>query len=95
MKNQIQYVTEEEASNKLPEEFEPYVKKWFNEQFDELTPPQRHSFNLIHNRENSLICSPTGTGKTQSAFLSILNELFLKGDEGKLEEKYTAYTYLH
>ncbi len=84
---QIRYMKDEEASEELPKEFEPYVKKWFNEQFDELTPPQRYSFDLIHNEKNSLICSPTGSGKTQSAFLSILNELFLKGDEDQLEDK--------
>ncbi|MFW5902840.1 MAG: ATP-dependent helicase, partial [archaeon] len=86
-KNPIKHVKKEDALDKLPKEFEPYVKEWFNEKFDELTPPQRYSFKLIHEGKNSLICSPTGTGKTQSAFLSILNELFLKGDEGRLEDK--------
>ncbi len=64
-----------------------YVRKWFTENFNELTPPQRYAFKLIAERKNVLIASPTGTGKTMSGFLSILSALFDKALEGKLEEK--------
>ncbi len=40
--------------------------------------------------ENVLISSPTGSGKTLSAFLSAINELILLGKEGKLEDKIYA-----
>ncbi len=83
----IEFVEESRARKNLPEDFEPYVKKWFNDRFRSLTPPQKYSFELIHQGNNSLVCSPTGSGKTLSAFLSILNELFLKGDNGELEDK--------
>ncbi|MDY6762104.1 MAG: DEAD/DEAH box helicase, partial [Candidatus Nanohaloarchaea archaeon] len=83
----ISFVDEAHADDALPDDFEPYVKDWFNDRFEELTPPQRHSFQLIHEHENSLISAPTGSGKTLSAFLSIMNELFLKGDEGELEDQ--------
>ncbi|MBS3816922.1 MAG: ATP-dependent helicase [Candidatus Thermoplasmatota archaeon] len=83
----VKKVEDSEAIEDLPEDFEPYVKRWFDERFEKLTPPQKYSFELIHENENSLICSPTGSGKTLSAFLSILNELFLKGDEGELENR--------
>ncbi len=83
----IRHVERSGTSGTLPDDFEPYVKRWFNEEFDGLTPPQKHSFELIHERKNSLICSPTGSGKTLSAFLSILNELFLQGDRGELENR--------
>ncbi|MFW5952848.1 MAG: ATP-dependent helicase [Candidatus Natronoplasma sp.] len=83
----IKHVEGSGTSETLPDDFEPYVKRWFNEEFDGLTPPQKHSFELIHERKNSLICSPTGSGKTLSAFLSILNELFLQGDRGELENR--------
>lgn len=86
----IQFVSEEEASTALPEDFEPYVKDWFNEQFDELTPPQQYSFDLIHENQNALISAPTGSGKTLSAFLSILNELFMMGDKDELDDKVYA-----
>ncbi|MDY6789579.1 MAG: ATP-dependent helicase, partial [Candidatus Nanohaloarchaea archaeon] len=88
----ISFVDREEALEDLPEDFEPYVKEWFNEQFDQLTPPQKYSFDLIHRDENSLICAPTGSGKTLSSFLSALNELFLMGDKGELDDKvYVLY----
>jgi len=83
---------EGEGNESLPENFQPYVKEWFNEEFPSLSPPQKHSFELIHNRENSLISAPTGSGKTLSAFLSTLNELYRKGENGELEEQiYVVY----
>lgn len=87
----IEFV-EGEGNESLPEDFQPYVKEWFNEQFPDLSPPQKYSFELIHNCENSLISAPTGSGKTLSAFLSTLNELYRKGEEGELEDKiYVVY----
>ncbi len=83
----IRTVDKSEASKSLPNNFEPYVKEWFHEKFNDLSPPQKYSFELIHKENNSLVCSPTGSGKTLSAFLSILNELFLKGDKGELKNK--------
>jgi ATP-dependent Lhr-like helicase len=83
---------EGEGNDELPENFRPYVKKWFNESFEGLSPPQRHSFELIENDENSLICAPTGSGKTLSAFLSVLNDLFERGENGELEDRiYAVY----
>ncbi len=89
---EIAFHSEEQASDELPEDFQPYVKDWFNSKFESLSPPQRHSFQLIHNEENSLICAPTGSGKTLSAFLSGLNELFRLGEEDELEDQiYMVY----
>jgi ATP-dependent Lhr-like helicase len=88
----IDFCQEEQASDELPEEFEPYVKEWFRDQFPGLSKPQRYSFDLIHQGENSLICAPTGSGKTLSAFLSALNELFAMGESGELnDEVYVVY----
>ncbi|MFB6291931.1 MAG: ATP-dependent helicase [Candidatus Nanohaloarchaea archaeon] len=88
----INFVDEDDASESLPEDFEPYVKDWFNDRFDGLSDPQKHAFDLIHQEENSLICAPTGSGKTLSAFLSGLNELFRMGEEGDLEDEvYVLY----
>jgi len=90
--NEIKFADEEQASETLPDDFEPYVKEWFNDQFEGLSPPQKYSFDLIHNEENSLICAPTGSGKTLSAFLAVLNDLFQMGDEGELEDEiYAVY----
>lgn len=90
--SEIKFVDEKEASETLPDDFEPYVKEWFNEQFEGLSPPQKYSFDLIHEDENSLICAPTGSGKTLSAFLAVLNDLFQMGDKGELDDEiYAVY----
>lgn len=89
---EIKFHPESEASDELPEDFQPYVKDWFNSKFESLSPPQRHSFQLIHENTNSLICAPTGSGKTLSAFLSGLNELFRLGEQDELEDQiYMVY----
>lgn len=68
------------------------ILKWFNSNYDGLTEPQRRAIPLIHNRENVLVSSPTGTGKTLAGFLAIINELFTMARNGTLEEKiYCVY----
>lgn len=50
------------------------------------TPPQRMAVPLIHKDKNVLISSPTGSGKTLSAFLSIIDKLFTRAKTGGLED---------
>ena len=64
-----------------------YVRKWFTNNFEEMTPPQRYAFKLISEKTNVLITAPTGSGKTMSGFLSIISRLFDYSLEGKLEDK--------
>jgi len=59
----IKFVDEEDASKTLPDDFEPYVKEWFNSEFSGLSEPQKYAFDLIQEDKNSLICAPTGSGK--------------------------------
>ncbi|MCQ2069772.1 MAG: ATP-dependent helicase [archaeon] len=66
---------------------EPLVSKWFYERFSKLTEPQSMAIPVIHERKSVLISSPTGSGKTLTAFTSILNQLIKYSSEGKLEEK--------
>ncbi len=89
---EIKFAEQEQANDQLPEDFEPYVKDWFNSKFPGLSDPQKYAFDLIHNEENSLICAPTGSGKTLSAFMSALNELFRMGENGELDDEiYVLY----
>ena len=66
---------------------DPLIRRWFNSRYDGLTEPQKRAIPLIHNRENVLVSSPTGTGKTLTGFLSVINELFALSLEGKLEDR--------
>jgi ATP-dependent Lhr-like helicase len=68
---------------------EPSVREWWAEQFGEyvpgnggfFTPPQREAIPKIHDRQNVLVASPTGSGKTLSAFTAIINELYRRDRE--------------
>jgi ATP-dependent Lhr-like helicase len=66
--------------------FKPYVREWFIKNFRELTLPQKFSLELIHEGKHTLVTAPTGIGKTLSAFLAILDEIFTLGEKGELED---------
>ncbi len=69
-----------------------YIKDWFLKHYKEPTPPQLYSFKLIKDHRNLLITAPTGSGKTFSAFMSILSELMDMAEAGRLEDKvYCVY----
>jgi len=71
---------------------DPLLARWFCGKFEALTDPQALAVPLIHERRNVLVSSPTGTGKTLTAFLSILNELFRYQRAGRLEDRiYAVY----
>ncbi|WP_126661823.1 ATP-dependent helicase [Haloterrigena salifodinae] len=63
---------------------EPAVQEWWLEEFGEyvpenegfFTPPQQGAIPKIHEGTNTLVCAPTGSGKTMSSFLSIINYLY-------------------
>jgi len=79
---------EEEIYNIL----HPFVKKWFNSKFKEFATSQKYGVLDIHSRKNVLVSAPTGSGKTLTAFLSILNELIDLSEKGLLENKvYAVY----
>ncbi len=70
----------------------PIVRDWFLERFTTFSPPQRYSILNIKRRKNTLISSPTGSGKTLSAFLAILDDLIRDSLDGRLEDKvYCVY----
>ena len=68
------------------------VKKWFFSKFKEFSLPQLYGVMDIHSRKNVLVSAPTGSGKTLTAFLSILNELVDSSEKEILEDKiYAVY----
>src|SRR3989449_11630345 len=66
---------------------EPLVGDWFGSKFKGLTEPEAYAVPLIHARKSVLVSSPTGSGKTLTAFLSIINELYAKQLRGELEDR--------
>src|SRR5262245_41144255 len=56
--------------------FAPPVAAWFRQTFEWPTPPQVLGWSTIARGEHALIVSPTGSGKTLTAFLWSLDVLF-------------------
>ncbi len=68
----------------------PLVRKWFFSQFEAYSQSQLSAVSLIHSRMNTLVSAPTGSTKTLTAFLAILNELVQLAQKQQLEEKVYA-----
>ena len=62
------------------------VTRWFESRFSKPTPAQAVAWPLIERGGHVLIVSPTGTGKTLAAFLSVLNELALLHERRELRD---------
>jgi ATP-dependent helicase Lhr and Lhr-like helicase len=65
----------------------PWVREWFQENFETFSEAQRQAIMDIHQGKNVLVSSPTGSGKTLTAFLSIISELTRLSDQGILEDR--------
>ena len=65
----------------------PFVSKWFKSKFETFTDAQRQAIPHINAGKNILILSPTGSGKTLTAFLAILSGLTSLSERNLLEEK--------
>ena len=68
----------------------PYVREWFTNKFGQFTDPQRYAIPYIKQGKNVLVSSPTGTGKTLSVFLAIIDDLFQMSEKGELQNQIYA-----
>jgi len=59
--------------------FHPAVGSWFRQHFATVTDAQARAWPLIHGGQSMLLAAPTGSGKTLSAFLAVLDELVRQG----------------
>lgn len=83
----IKKQTKTYSKSQIYKNLHPYVKEWFENNFEDFTPAQKQAIPEIHKGNNVLVSSPTGSGKTLTAFLSVINELTTLADKGKLEDK--------
>ncbi|KHO54810.1 MAG: ATP-dependent helicase Lhr and Lhr-like protein helicase [archaeon GW2011_AR21] len=88
----VEFQTEKHSDAEIYKALNPLLGAWFKHSFGSFTEPQRYAILNVHNRLNTLISAPTGTGKTLSAFAAILNELINLSEAGQLEDKvYCVY----
>jgi ATP-dependent helicase Lhr and Lhr-like helicase len=88
----VKIQTKESSTEELSRILTPVVKKWFHGKFKDFAPPQKFAIMDIHSRINTLVSAPTGSGKTLTAFLSVLNELVDSAEKGILEDRiYCVY----
>lgn len=88
----LEYARREYRKEEVLALLHPLVAEWFNSKYEDLTPPQRLGVVPIFEGRNVLISSPTGTGKTLTAFLVVLSELIKAGINGELkDEVYAVY----
>ncbi|MDQ0670872.1 ATP-dependent Lhr-like helicase [Pseudomonas sp. W2I6] len=59
--------------------FHPAVSTWFRSTFPSVTAAQAQAWPLIRQRRSTLIAAPTGSGKTLTAFLAVLDDLVHQG----------------
>jgi len=83
---EITYVSELSETEDILNKLSPPVRNWFQEKFPDFTEPQKVAIPQILAGEHLLLCSPTGSGKTLTAFLSIIDDLVRKSLEGKLPD---------
>jgi len=65
----------------------PLVRDWFIERFGTPTEPQMEGWPPILALKDTLICAPTGSGKTLTAFLVCIDKLVHQAIEGRLSDK--------
>jgi len=69
------------------------ISEWFFSKFEGFSDSQLYGVMNVHERKNILISAPTGSGKTLTSFLSILNYLVTLARKNELEDKiYCVYS---
>lgn len=76
------------AANHAMAGFHPAVRAWFSQTFPAVTAAQARAWPLIGQRRSTLVAAPTGSGKTLTAFLAVLDDLVHRGlEQGGLPDQ--------
>ncbi len=68
-------------------DFHPIIDEWFSSRFESPSQPQVQGWPAIEAGKHALIAAPTGSGKTLTAFLAIIDRLFRKALAGELKDE--------
>tara|TARA_B110000438_G_scaffold27802_1_gene26740 strand:- start:2099 stop:7435 length:5337 start_codon:yes stop_codon:yes gene_type:complete len=86
------YLESYEETEVLLSKLSQPVRDWFKDKFPDFTDPQKMAIPSIIDGEHLLLCSPTGSGKTLTAFLTIIDKLIRLAMDGNLEKQvYCVY----
>lgn len=67
-------------------QFHPIIEQWFASRFAAPTEPQRLGWPVIAEGGHVLIAAPTGSGKTLTAFLAVIDRLLRRSLKEKLSD---------
>lgn len=84
MAARFEWLTAPEGKETILGRFAPPVRAWWEGRFTELTAPQALAIPAIQARRHTLVCAPTGSGKTLCAFIALLSDLFERYLAGRL-----------
>ena len=88
----IEFQKEPYSRDDILGELHPLVRGWFTGKYVDFAPAQLYAVPNIMHGVNTLVCAPTGSGKTLTAFISVLNKLIELSLMGSLEDKvYCVY----
>jgi ATP-dependent helicase Lhr and Lhr-like helicase len=73
--------------------FHPVVQAWFAHEIGSPSAPQRQGWPLIRDGRSVVIAAPTGSGKTLTAFLACVDQLFRDAAAGTLRDE-TSVLYV-
>ncbi|MEO5722960.1 MAG: DEAD/DEAH box helicase [Ilumatobacteraceae bacterium] len=80
------------ADHRVLEAFSPAVAEWFAASFPEPTPAQVQGWPSIVGGHHTLVCAPTGSGKTLTAFLASIDRLVTSEPADAADPKSRART---
>ena len=83
---ELDYVRESSTTEELMENLCQPVREWFKDRFPDFTDPQKMAIPQIMQGNHLLLCSPTGSGKTLTAFLTVIDDLVRRSLDGSLKD---------